>query len=101
MVAERGEVALPARTEHNLLLLLLAVATGTEHLLAAQSELDRAPDVPGSEGDERHVGPDHRLAAETAANEVRDDAHLRRRQAQQRGNRQLRGGDAHCRIVEG
>ena len=101
MVAERGEVALPARAEHDLLLLLLAVATGTEHLLAAQSEFDRASNVAGGERGERHMGPNHRLAAETATDEVRDDPNPRRREAQQRGDRQLRGGDALRRIVKG
>ena len=51
------------------------------------------PDLAGGERRERGVMPDHRLGTEAAADELRDDPDVRRREAEQRGDRHLGRGD--------
>src|SRR4029077_12031241 len=61
----------------------------------------RPPDVLSGERRERYVRPDHRLAAEGAADKVRQHPDLGRRQAEQRRDGQLDRLNALARVVQG
>ena len=58
------------------------MADRLEHHLAAEHELDRLAELPRRRGGERAMRPGPQLAAETRADELRDDADVLFRQAE-------------------
>lgn len=100
-MTQRGQAAFVGGADLDVLLLLLAVTAGGEHLLPGQHQFDRTPHPSCGHGGQRDVRPDRPLATEPATDETGEDPHLRPRDAQVLGDRGLGGHDALRGVVEG